>query len=178
MHLLHELVVGKFGKDDLVVGHFHRAPAGVATAARKAQIFAFIPNLPKRHASIADLRLPAKGKRPANLAGFLVDFATGVGAGGPFRIGCMATIRQEAAIRGRNGSGPSFRPGEIQGRTIMSEHAAVDQEASNARRGRGASGGAAARRAARSGGGPGTVSSPTSSARSTSTRCSTRKAWR
>ena len=38
----------------------------------------------------------------------------------------------------------------------MSEHAAVDQEASNARRGRGASGGAAARRAARSGGGPGT----------------------
>lgn len=38
----------------------------------------------------------------------------------------------------------------------MSDHAAVDQEASNARRGRAASGGAAARRAARSGGGPGT----------------------
>ncbi|TIU02988.1 MAG: trimethylamine methyltransferase, partial [Mesorhizobium sp.] len=38
----------------------------------------------------------------------------------------------------------------------MSENAPVDQEASNARRGRAASGGAAARRAARSGGGPGT----------------------
>jgi len=38
----------------------------------------------------------------------------------------------------------------------MSENASVDQEASNARRGRAASGGAAARRAARSGGGPGT----------------------
>ena len=38
----------------------------------------------------------------------------------------------------------------------MSDHAAIDQEASNARRGRAASGGAAARRAARSGGGPGT----------------------
>jgi trimethylamine--corrinoid protein Co-methyltransferase len=46
------------------------------------------------------------------------------------------------------------RPEQIQGRAIMSEHAPVDQEASNARRGRGASGGAAARRAARSGGGP------------------------
>src|SRR6187402_2412453 len=38
----------------------------------------------------------------------------------------------------------------------MSENASVDQEASNARRGRAASGGAAARRAARTGGGPGT----------------------
>jgi trimethylamine:corrinoid methyltransferase-like protein len=38
----------------------------------------------------------------------------------------------------------------------MSENTAVDQEATNARRGRAASGGAAARRAARSGGGPGT----------------------
>ncbi|TIP32387.1 MAG: trimethylamine methyltransferase, partial [Mesorhizobium sp.] len=38
----------------------------------------------------------------------------------------------------------------------MSDNAAVEQEASGGRRGRGASGGAAARRAARAGGGPGT----------------------
>ncbi|TIU64405.1 MAG: trimethylamine methyltransferase, partial [Mesorhizobium sp.] len=38
----------------------------------------------------------------------------------------------------------------------MSENAAVEQEPSSGRRGRGAGSGAAARRAARSGGGPGT----------------------
>jgi hypothetical protein len=34
VHLLHQLVVGKFGKDDLVVGHLYPAPGGIATVSQ------------------------------------------------------------------------------------------------------------------------------------------------
>jgi hypothetical protein len=37
VHLLHQLVVGKFGKDDLVVGHLYRAPAGIATMSQSTK---------------------------------------------------------------------------------------------------------------------------------------------
>jgi len=59
----------------------------------------------------------------------------------------MATIR---ALRQR------ARFNGFQGIGAMEDKVLSEQEASTARRGRGASGGAAARRAARSGGGPGT----------------------
>jgi hypothetical protein len=32
VHLLHEFVVGQFGEDDFVVGHFPDAPEGAAQA--------------------------------------------------------------------------------------------------------------------------------------------------
>ena len=100
--------------------------------------------------SIADLRLTAKGKRLENQRAILVDFATGVGAGGPFRTRVHG---YDPGKRPRASGLPVPFPGKIS----MDENLVSEQEASTARRGRAASGGAAARRAARSGGGPGTA---------------------
>ncbi|WP_156937958.1 hypothetical protein [Mesorhizobium sp. LNHC221B00] len=70
MHLLHQLIVGKLGKDDLVVGHFDPTPHGIATASQGTTDLR--PYLTRwGRVSIADLRLPAKGKRLENLLVFL-----------------------------------------------------------------------------------------------------------
>jgi hypothetical protein len=70
VHLLHQLVVGKFRKDDLVVGHFNPAPHGIATASQGTKYWRSYLTRNGR-VSIADLRLPAKGKRLENLLVFL-----------------------------------------------------------------------------------------------------------
>ena len=48
VHLLHELVVGKLGKDDLVVGHFVGSSVPLEQRVRAARVFSVIPILPTR----------------------------------------------------------------------------------------------------------------------------------
>ena len=63
VHLLHEFVVGKLGKDDLVVGHFKLLMAPVPSRRRDtAKLRQYVARKPFE--AIADLRLPAKRKRP------------------------------------------------------------------------------------------------------------------
>ena len=139
---------------------------------RTARISALIPILRDGANSIADLRLTAKGKRLENQQIILVDFATGVGAGGPFRQGCDGYDLRPTAVDRL----PDLR---FLGKTAMEENLR-DRTGSRRTRGAGGRPAAARRRGARRA--PAAVpASPAHlyhAARSTSTRCSTRRGSR
>ena len=155
MHLLHELVVGKLGKNDLVVGHVRAAPRSAShSGLRGGSFWRQSLSLPRR-LSIADLRLPAKGKRQRKHRGS--DWISCRFCDRPWRWRAVSGWVHGYDLQKDRGACDSGLPKIFEEDwPWTTRQRRAEQEATSARRARGdRGGGAAARRAARSGGGPG-----------------------